>query len=206
MNDYRDSRFLQEVRLYDSGAEREKLDNMSELYAVIMSLENLEKVFARDYISPREYTAECSKLLTQYKVTMKLLPGLDLESFIQKYNVNCPAAKARIKEDRPTTVREDQGNALIAEIVSLFITLLDMVKLNIRAVDEIYPTLHDLNDSVNGLSTLPSDFDAKIKIKFWHDKLKGMTASEEISDDVARQMVFEIETAYNSFVRFLKNT
>ena len=68
MSDYRDLRFLEEVRLYESSGERERLDNLSELYAVIIALENLEKILGRDYISPKEYTAECSKLLTQFKV------------------------------------------------------------------------------------------------------------------------------------------
>lgn len=30
-----------------------------------------------------------------------------------------------------------------------------------------------------------------------------MTASEEISDEDARQMVFELEGAYSSFIKFL---
>lgn len=60
---------LQEVRLYENSAERERVDNMSELYAVLNALECLEKVFSRDYVLPKEYTAECSKLLVQYKVT-----------------------------------------------------------------------------------------------------------------------------------------
>lgn len=61
---------MQEVRLFEDSAERERVDNMSELYAVLNSLECLEKVFSRDCIPPKEYTAECSKLLVQYKVCM----------------------------------------------------------------------------------------------------------------------------------------
>lgn len=39
-----------------------------------------------------------------------------------------------------------------------------------------------------------------------HDKLKSMSASEEITDEDARQMIFDLETAYNSFTRFLHNS
>lgn len=60
---------LQEVRLYENSVERERVDNMSELYAVLNALECLEKVFSRDCIAAKEYTAECSKLLVQYKVS-----------------------------------------------------------------------------------------------------------------------------------------
>uniref|UniRef100_A0A7E4UZM0 Vacuolar protein sorting-associated protein 28 homolog n=1 Tax=Panagrellus redivivus TaxID=6233 RepID=A0A7E4UZM0_PANRE len=206
MNDFRDPRFMQEVRLFENSSERERLDNMSELYAIMMALENLEKVFRCDCVSPREYTAECSKLLAQYKIAVKLLPGLDLDDFLRKYRVNCPAALSRIREDRPTTVAGDAGNATIAEIVAMFITLQDYLKLNERGVEELYPTLNDLRHAMEALKTLPSDFDGAIKVNHWHNKLKGMTASEEISEEEARQMVFEIETAYNSFMRFLRNS
>uniref|UniRef100_A0A914ELV2 Vacuolar protein sorting-associated protein 28 homolog n=1 Tax=Acrobeloides nanus TaxID=290746 RepID=A0A914ELV2_9BILA len=199
---------MEEVRLYENSFERERVDNMAELYAVLNSLECLEKVFSRDCIPPKEYTAECSKLLGQYKVNLKLLEGTDIESFVKKYRIQCPAALERIREDRPITVRDDKGNALkcIADIVELFITFLDQLKLNIRAVDELFPNLNELYVSMSAMSSLPADFDAKIKVKNWRDKLNGMSASEEISDEMARQMVFEMETAYNSFTRFLRNT
>ncbi|KAI1724783.1 VPS28 protein [Ditylenchus destructor] len=197
---------MQEVRIYENSTERERLDNMSELYAVLNSLECLEKVFSRDYIQPKEYTAECSKLLVQYKVALRLIEGANIEEFVKKYRIQCPAALERIREDRPITVRDDKGNALkcIADIVELFITFLDQLKLNIRAVDELFPNLTELYISMSAMSSLPDNFDAKLNVKSWHDKLKGMSASEEISDEMARQMIFEMETAYNSFTRFLR--
>ncbi|KAI1713567.1 VPS28 protein domain-containing protein [Ditylenchus destructor] len=201
-----DPALMQEVRIYENSTERERLDNMSELYAVLNSLECLEKVFSRDYIQPKEYTAECSKLLVQYKITLKLIEGANIEEFVKKYRIQCPAALERIREDRPITVRDDKGNALkcIADIVELFITFLDQLKLNIRAVDELFPNLTELYISMSAMSSLPDNFDAKLNVKSWHDKLKGMSASEEISDEMARQMIFEMETAYNSFTRFLR--
>ncbi|KAI6241247.1 Vacuolar protein sorting-associated protein 28-like protein [Aphelenchoides fujianensis] len=203
-----DAVFMEEVRLYENHAERERIDNLAELYAVLNSLECLEKVFSRDCILPKEYTAECSKLLVQYKVTLKLLRGMNTEEFVQKYRINCPAALERIREDRPITVRDDRGNVLkcIAEIVELFITFMDQLKLNIRSVDQLFPTLNDLYSAVNSMSTLPEDSDIKIKVKNWYDRLNGRSATEEISDEESRQMFLELEMAYNSFQRFLHNT
>ncbi|EJW74062.1 hypothetical protein WUBG_15029 [Wuchereria bancrofti] len=54
--------------------------------------------------------------------------------------------------------------------------------------------------------TLPDNFDAKLKVMQWHEKLKNMGASEEVTDEDARQMIFDLETAYNSFTRFLHNS
>ena len=62
-----------------------------------------------------------------------------------------------------------QGNQLkcIADIVELFITSLDQLKLNIRAVDELFPNVNELFVSINAMSTLPDDHDAKVKVKGW---------------------------------------
>ncbi|KAI6225880.1 Vacuolar protein sorting-associated protein 28-like protein [Aphelenchoides besseyi] len=203
-----DSVFMEEVRLYENHAERERIDNLAELYAVLNSLECLEKVFSRDCILPKEYTAECSKLLVQYKVTLKLLRGMNTEEFVHKYRINCPAALERIREDRPITVRDDRGNVLknIAEIVELFITFMDQIKLNIRTVDQLFPTLNDLYSAMISMSTLPEDSESKLKVQNWYNRLNGMSATDEISEDDSRQMFLEIETAYNAFQRYLHNS
>ena len=51
-----------------------------------------------------------------------------------KYRLDAPAALERIKEDRPINIKDDKGNTskLIAEIVALFITAMDKLKLDIR--------------------------------------------------------------------------
>uniref|UniRef100_A0A915NHL0 Vacuolar protein sorting-associated protein 28 homolog n=1 Tax=Meloidogyne floridensis TaxID=298350 RepID=A0A915NHL0_9BILA len=133
---------------------------------------------------------------------------MSIEEFVRQYRIQCPAALERIREDRPITVRDDKGNQLkcIADIVELFITSLDQLKLNIRAVDELFPNLTELYASINAMSTLPDDFDAKVKVKYWYDKLHGMAAHEELSDETARQMIFELEAGYNAFQRFLRSS
>lgn len=61
----------EELKLYRSAREREKYDNMADLYALINTLQNLEKAYIWDCITPQEYTASCSKYLVQYKVAFK---------------------------------------------------------------------------------------------------------------------------------------
>ena len=100
---------------------------------------------------------------------MRLVEGTNIEEFVRKYRIQCPAALERIREDMPITVRDDKGNALkcIADIVELFITFLDQLKLNIRAVDELFPNLTELYISICAMSSLPDDFDGKTKVKAW---------------------------------------
>ena len=49
----------------------------------------------------------------------------------------------RIREDRPITIKDDRGNSskLIAEIVALFITAMDKLKLEYRSMDDLHGDL-----------------------------------------------------------------
>lgn len=97
------------------------------------------------------------------------MDGANIEEFVRKYRIHCPAALERIREDRPITVKDDKGNTLkcIADIVELFITFLDQLRLNIRAIDDLSHNLNELYVCINAMSSLPDDFDAKIKVKIW---------------------------------------
>lgn len=114
----------------------------------------------------------------------------------------------RIKEDRPITIKDDKGNTskCIADIVSLFITLMDKLRLEIKAMDELTPDLRDLMDTMNRLSLLPSDFDGKQKVSTWLQTLNSMSASDELSETQVRQLLFDLETSFNAFNQILHNS
>ncbi|XP_034255260.1 vacuolar protein sorting-associated protein 28 homolog [Thrips palmi] len=199
---------IEEVKLFRNAREREKYDNMADLFAVVNTLQHLEKAFLRDCVTPKEYTAACTKLLVQYKAAFKQVHGDEfpnIEAFVKKYRLDCPAALERIKEDRPITIKDDKGNTskCIADIVSLFITIMDKLRLEIKAMDELQPDLRDLMDTMNRLSSLPSSFEGKQKVSSWLDTLSNMQASDELSDTQVRQLIFDLESSYNAFNRFL---
>ncbi|XP_055325813.1 vacuolar protein sorting-associated protein 28 homolog, partial [Sitodiplosis mosellana] len=102
----------------------------------------------------------------------------------------------RIKEDRPITIKDDKGNTskCIADIVSLFITLMDKLRLEIKAMDKLHPELRDLVDTMNRLSLIPSGFEGKEKVTNWLNTLNAMQASDELSESQVRQMLFDLET------------
>ncbi|XP_017779399.1 PREDICTED: vacuolar protein sorting-associated protein 28 homolog [Nicrophorus vespilloides] len=201
----------EEVKLYHNAREREKYDNMADLYAVIYTLQQLEKAYIRDCVIPKEYTAACSKLLVQYKAAFRQVKGDEfqtIDAFVKKYRLDCPAALERIKEDRPITIKDDKGNTskCIADIVSLFITLMDKLRLEIRAMDDLHPELRDLVDTMNRLSLLPSDFEGKQKVTDWLATLNSMQASDELSEAQVRQLLFDLESSYSAFNKVLHNT
>ncbi|KAJ7338235.1 hypothetical protein JRQ81_010952 [Phrynocephalus forsythii] len=234
---------------------------MAELFAVVKTMQALEKAYIKDCVTPNEYTAACSRLLVQYKAAFKQVQGLEINSiddFCRKFRLDCPLAMERIKEDRPITIKDDKGNLnrCIADIVSLFITVMDKLRLEIRAMDEvggsglsrplccfgggplsflegicerrydqggwrwrgrrpivptersplllqIQPDLRELMETMNRMSHLPPDFEGRQKVNQWLQTLSGMSASDELDDSQVRQMLFDLESAYNAFNRFL---
>ncbi|XP_046737959.1 uncharacterized protein LOC124406571 [Diprion similis] len=200
----------EEVKLYKNAREREKHDNQADLFALVNTLQHLEKAYIRDCVTPKEYTAACSKLLVQYRAAFKQVQNefKTIDVFVKAYRLDCPAALERIKEDRPITIKDDKGNTskCIADIVSLFITLMDKLRLEIKAMDELTPDLRDLMDTMNRLSLLPSDFDGKQKVSGWLQTLNSMSASDELSETQVRQLLFDLETSFNAFNQILHNS
>jgi len=202
---------MEEVRLSKNPREREKYDNLAELFAVLSTLQCLEKAYIRDSVQSKEYTANCKKLLVQYKAAFKQVQGEEfptVEKFVKKYRLDCPAALERIKEDRPITIKDDKGNTgkAIADTVSTFITLMDKLNLDTKTTDELFPDLNDLNDSINSLSMLPDDYVGRAKISKWLATLRDMEASDEITDEQCRQMVFDLQTSYDALNKVLQQS
>ena len=124
------------------------------LYSQIVTLQHLEKAFLRDDITSDVYETECSKLLGKFKTTETSLIAdgtiKDTDSFMRQFHMDCPAALQRIKDGVPSTVIHNysrgnsQDTVVVSDVTSLFITLLDALKLDQRAVDEIQPLTADL--------------------------------------------------------------
>merc|ERR1711970_1363814 len=100
-------------------------------------------------------------------------------TFMAKYRLDAPAASERIKEDRPITIKDDKGNTskLIAEIVALFITAMDKLKLEYRSMDDLHSEIKDLAEALSRLSLLPVDWQGRAKLVSWLDTLSTMQAS-----------------------------
>ena len=82
----------------------------------------------------------------------------DVEQFMATYNMQCPmAAKRLIHSGMPATIEHNVRPRMdstastaiaVAESVQHFITAMDSLKLNMVAVDQIYPLLSDLVQSM----------------------------------------------------------
>ncbi len=74
---------------------------------------------------------------------------------------------------------------------------MDALKLNYKAKDQLHPLLSELITSVNKVTN--QDFEGRGKIVQWLIKLNQMKANENISDEDARQLLFDLDNAYKVF-------
>ncbi|KAJ2823960.1 Vacuolar protein-sorting-associated protein 28 [Coemansia furcata] len=204
---------MDEIKLYNTSAEREVYENRAALYAIVMSLEHLERAFAHDSISAAEYTAECNKLLVQCKTVSQMVNNPDLVKFTQQYRLSCSAALRRLEVGVPSTIEHGTAGGLtgnnaklVAKTVQDFITTMDALSMNMTSVDKLHPLLTDLLQSVNAASFLPPDFRWKASFRDWLIRLNKMKASDELDSEQARQLLFEVEQAYSDFKNLLESS
>ena len=206
----------EEIELYQSSRERQAYDDQATLYAIILATEHLERAFSKDAITNEEYTAECNKLISQFRLAEKAVLGSNAvastEAFMKLYEMDCPRAHERLlkmgvpEPIRQTTSEHQVVAVTVAETVQHFITIMDAVKLEQKAVDELQPLLSDLMDSLTRLPETPNNFEPNRKVQQWLQKLNAMRAFDEIDDEDARQLYHDLDSAYSEFTRYLKRS
>ncbi|KZO92850.1 vacuolar protein sorting-associated protein 28 [Calocera viscosa TUFC12733] len=201
----------EEARLYTTNAQREKVESMATLFGIIVALDYLERAYVRDSITAAQYTPACTRLLAQYKTMLKLVPEEvpSLEAFMRRYNMDAPAAAHRLSLGIPATVEHASSSSdssdspqRVAETTQNFITFMDALRLEMRAKDQLHPLLTELMDGYSKFKG-SAGWEGRSKIVGWLITLNGMKASESLSDEQVRQLLFDIERAYNEFFRSL---
>lgn len=132
---------------------------------------------------------------------------------IQRTNtpqIECPRAKDRLRvgltaDEVLVTRQPPAGQApvsiasgsLILAATENFITFLDALRLSMVSKSALHPLLSDVIQSVNKVTD--QDFEHRGKIIQWLITLNQMKTSEELSEDQARDLAFDMEQAYNGF-------
>ncbi|OAQ62980.1 vacuolar protein sorting-associated protein Vps28 [Pochonia chlamydosporia 170] len=209
----------EEVKLTNTRAERDLQDSLAELFSIIVTLDELEKAFLKDAIPEAEYTEICERSLRQYKALLAdetiAAEFQGLEEFKAKWDLQAPRATERLRVGMPsTTVTASSGpgpqassaanntsGVLILEATQEFITFLDAVKLGMLSKDQLHPLLSDVIQSVNRVTE--QDFENRGKIVQWLITLNQMKASDELSEQQARELELDIQQAYQGFRRTL---
>ncbi|KAH8648001.1 putative vacuolar protein sorting-associated protein 28 [Tricladium varicosporioides] len=207
----------EEVKLSETRAERDLQDSLAEVFSIIITLDELEKAYLKDAIAESDYTEICDRLLKQYRaiLTDEVVNRefVDLETFKTEWDMEVPRATERIRIGLPSTVTAPSHNptslgnnsingTLILEATQDFITFLDALKLGLLAKDQLHPLLSDVIQSVNKVTD--RDFEGRGKIVQWLIALNQMKATEEVSEDQARELELDMNSAYQGFKATLK--
>ena len=218
----------QEVKLTDSSSERDLLDSLAELYSIIRTLDGLEKAFQKDALSEVEYTSLSTKLIKQYSHILadKSVDSefQDLDTFLRTWDLSCPRAAETLRTGLPRTdtfsqahnfsqnqsqsqisgdnsgkigVSGNVSGSLILAATENFITFLDALKLNYVTKAALHPLLSEVIQSVNKVTN--QDFEHRGKIIQWLITLNQMRTTEELSEEQAGDLAFDMEQAYNGF-------
>lgn len=86
--------------------------------------------------------------------------------------------------------------------IQAFITFMDALKLNLRAKDQLHPLLTEVMAGYAKFKD-SAQWEGRAKIIHWLITLNAMKAADEITEEQSRQMLFDIENAYNEFFRSL---
>ena len=183
-------------------------EDLADLYTVIKATQHLEQAYVRASVSADDYTQACYQLIAQFKTTEKAIvvsdPSFRTDEFIRTYKMDCPAAQERLLVSGvPATVlhaQKSSGESVVvaAEATQWFISAMDALRLDQRAVDEVQPAISDLVKTLNKCESITPGFD-KSKLSDWLVKLNGMRASEELSDDEVRQLLMDLDSSYANF-------
>ncbi|KAI9744610.1 MAG: Vacuolar protein-sorting-associated protein 28 [Claussenomyces sp. TS43310] len=205
-----------EVKLAETRAERDLYDSLAEVFSIVITLDELEKAYLKDAVPESDYTEICDRLLKQYKAILAdegvAKAFVDLDTFKNEWDMEVPRATERIRIGLPSTVtapsiatpssNSGSNGTLILEATQDFITFLDALKLGLLAKDQLHPLLSDVIQSVNKVTD--RDFEGRGKIVQWLITLNQMKATEELSEDQARELELDMNSAYQGFKATLK--
>ncbi|ORC91331.1 vacuolar protein sorting-associated protein-like [Trypanosoma theileri] len=207
-----------EVAFTISPGERQHVEYLADLFAVIVAIEKIEKAMLRDLITQQQYDTTIHRLLEKYKSTVSHLEQgsnpyyTTIDSFWENYGSKCPAARTRIQlgfEGAKQQQQEQQqagrvNPRLVLECGQYFITLMDSLKLQQTAVDQLYTLLTDLIQGLKRLNVEEQDFFQRLLM--WKKKLDTMNASDELNEKDTREFAFVLERGYQAFHGYLSET
>jgi ESCRT-I complex subunit VPS28 len=120
----------------------------------------------------------------------------------ERIRIGLPSTVTAPSINTTTTNNNGSNGTLILEATQDFITFLDALKLGLLAKDQLHPLLSDVIQSVNKVTD--RDFDGRGKIVQWLIALNQMKATEELSEDQARELELDMNSAYQGFKATLK--
>ncbi|KAG5465101.1 hypothetical protein GH5_00563 [Leishmania sp. Ghana 2012 LV757] len=192
--------------------DRQHIDYLADLFAVIIAIEQIEKANRRDLITQQQYDSTVRRLLEKYKNTVTHLQDArnpyftTIDDFFDKYCMRCPAARATIRDGPMSSPNENSARFLARQSVECsdhFITLLDSLRLQQTSVDVLNPPLGDLLQVLKKLGLSKEDF--CLRLQNWQRRLDSMNAADMLDESATRDFAYDLERGYACLKAFLES-
>ena len=181
-----------------SAAEKKVITADSNLYAAIIAIDSVERLYSLGTVSKQQRDQQFELLIPQLNVLLKAT-GRELPVFMAEHGIDAPYAKSKLQEAGNIRRPSNQIDmVLVLESGQHFVTLVDALKMGLSHADELLPVVRDLYGSLSGVGGL-AGFKGTNTIKAWYDKLSDMKASESLHDEDVRQFSLDLDVAFGDF-------
>eukprot|EP00767_Chilomastix_cuspidata_P000847 gnl/Chilomastix_cuspidata/1242.p2 GENE.gnl/Chilomastix_cuspidata/1242~~gnl/Chilomastix_cuspidata/1242.p2 ORF type:complete len:305 (-),score=128.41 gnl/Chilomastix_cuspidata/1242:24-938(-) len=196
------------ARPWTTAEEREKNDSLGELFALLRTLEYLEKSFAMDRVAYKDYAPLCEKMLTQVKMIRAGLGTIvrDVALFAKDFNLSCNLALERIRQARPAPPPGAHGNIarFVSEATASGITLKDALELGYRTVADINPRLMQLLAALEKCHDItPASFSFPAKLRSWISRCEAWGPGYGLSDEEFEALKYDLDVGMQDFQKSL---
>ena len=115
---------------------------------------------------------------------------------------HCQQARTLLKNGQSNYRGEETDRNLaqrVFDITTKFMQPIDVLALDIRSVDELLPSIRDVQGALQAYPNLPSNYEGLAKVQNWLNKMQAMRASDELSESDARQLKMDLDDAMQQF-------
>jgi len=190
--------------------QRQQNDKLSDLYALILTTEHLERMWIKQTIDDEQYNEKCKTLIIKYKSLLPVIQPYypNVADFFNEYCPELSSAKYRLMDQGQIPLSNDDNTVIdqvvIAETTQYFITMIDALELQLCETSELYPELKRLCDSLDRIQTMQQTHSCKSTMNAWLQRLQQMKATDKLNADQVKQIKFDLVNAYDDFHSFLK--
>lgn len=190
--------------------ERSHVDYLTDLFAIVLSIEYVERAGRRELITQGEYEKTVERLLEQYNSIAEYLATgsnplfTSMDSFLDTYCSRCPMARITIKQGMKSGNASSSRTAALYTLNSgyLLVTLQDCIRLNQTSADALFPVLDELLEKLSGLGLTQRDF--VVRLESWRQRIRGMRAADMLDETATRDFDYDLECARNALHKYIE--
>ena len=189
--------------------EEEKIQNPSNIYSLIRTLQFIEWAYNFSHIDRENYIKETNIILEQYENAKKAYPDYEgLDKFVKHYKLeDCTYAINRIKEGRVINTANPSIVAIqkMTQYFNDLNLILDTETLSVSDIVQMYLELCNCLEDLKNLINLQNEDISKIRQCYLNLK-NNRKASDILTDEEKKQMKIDLGIASSTVSKQLSSS